>query len=130
MNAFDFAGLAAAFLAWASYLPVSKSPRLRKNMWPTIALMGLALLIVVARAATRPAGEPRLGPLDLSALALALLFVPVYFLALRVPRAGGRPQPGQVFPAVTFIGDEAQTISSAELVQRGPMLFVFFRGFW
>lgn len=130
MNPFDFVGLAAAIVAWASYLPVSKSPRLRRTMWPTIALMGLALAIVAARAAMRAEGEPRLGAFDLSALGLALLFVPVYFLALRVPRAAGRPQPGESFPAVNFTGEDGQTVSSADLVQRGPMLFVFFRGFW
>ena len=130
MDIFSITAFGISFLAWASYLPVSKSPRLRQTMWPTIALVGLALIFVTARIAARGPDEPRFELLDVISLAMTLLFVPVYFLALRVPRSGGRPQTGQKFPAVSFTADDGRVLSSSELTQRGPTLFVFFRGFW
>ena len=130
MGGLSIVVFSVALAAWVSYLPVSKSPLLRQTMWPTIALIGLALLLVTARIATRDADEPRFAPLDVVSLAMNLLFVPVYFFALRVPQSGGHPQAGQMLPAVSFTADDGRILASSELTQRGPMLFVFFRGFW
>jgi len=130
MDIFSIVVFSVAFLAWASYLPVSKSPRLRQTMWPTLALVGLSLILVLVRIGLRGTDEPRFTLLDIVSLAMTLLFIPVYFFALRVPRSSGRPNVGEMFPAVSFTADDGRVLSGTELTQRGPMLFVFFRGFW
>jgi hypothetical protein len=96
-------------------------------MWPTIALVVAALLVVLAHALLFRATP--LGGFDYAALGLTLLFVPVYFFALRVPRSPGRLAAGQTLPALSFVAEDGRTVSSAELL-RGPALFVFYRGFW
>ncbi len=130
MDGLSIAVFAGAIVAWASYLPVSKSPRLRRTMWPTLVLMAIVLLALIARAVLRGPGEVRFSALEWVSLATTLLIVPVYFMAFRVPRSGVRPQTGQEFPAVSFTALDGGALSSSELTRRGPMLFVFFRGFW
>ena len=130
MNPLSFAAFIFSMLAWASYIPVSKSPRLRRTMWPTVLLIALALLGDIAIVLLRAPDTDRVTALDIVTWITAALFVPVYFLALRVPRSGQRPQSGAALPSVSFIAEDGKTIATSELVQRGPLLLVFFRGFW
>jgi hypothetical protein len=130
MNPLSAGAFVFSLLAWASYIPVSKSPRLRRTMWPTVVLIVLALLGDIAIVLSRASGSDRITALDIVTWITAALFVPVYFFALRVPRSGRRPQAGGTLPVVSFIAEDGQAISSAQFIQRGPLLLVFFRGFW
>lgn len=129
MNTPSLAILIFTLLAWASYVPVSKSPRLRRTMWPTILMLGLALIAELGLIFSRPGPEHITG-LDIGTLILIGIFVPVYFLALRMPASVLRLQPGQPLPAVSFHTGDGRSISSAEWTRHGPLLLVFYRGFW
>ena len=130
MDRFSAAIFVFAMLAWASYIPVSKSPRLRHTMWPTLALLAIALITELAVIVMRRPGEERVSALDAANLIVILLFAPIYFFALRVPNSSGRPKPGSQLPPVVFLDDSAKPLPAIEMAQRGPLLLVFFRGFW
>jgi len=98
-------------------------------MWPTLLMMALATLASLIRV-ERDYAARRLDPYSLSALAASALFFAVYFLALRVPVSGKRLAPGARMPPIELPDERGGTFSTRAFEGRGPLLLVFFRGFW
>jgi tellurite resistance protein TehA-like permease len=123
-------GLLLSLLGWASYIPVSKTPALRHNMWPMWAMLFISVVLAaVAVAGCQPLTSV-VGGLAGATLALFFLFVAAYFAALRVPRSAGRPEIGKLLPSFSVVAENGQNISPDHYVGKGPLLLVFFRGFW
>lgn len=119
-----------SFLAWASYIPVAKSPKLRHTMWPTWAMQGGALLLAAYALLTRPLQFDLYQILALVALGLVAGFVFVFATTLRIPQAVGRPEEGKTLPHLSLISESGGSISPDDYSGKGPLLLVFFRGFW
>ncbi|HYG78561.1 MAG TPA: hypothetical protein VEK08_26415 [Planctomycetota bacterium] len=121
--------LALAIIAWASYVPVAKSPALRRTMWPTLALMALAAAITLVIIASRQS-PGRANAYDYSTLGVTLLFLIVYVFVMRVPKSEKRLQPGARMPLIELPAENGAAFSTAAYQGKGPLLLVFFRGFW
>ena len=122
--------LAFSLLGWLSYLIVAKIPAMRRNMWPMWVIFDTS--VVMALIALFQYGT-QAGPISAAATATCAsfaLFVLVYVLVLRVPPAKGRPQAGELLPAFVIKGEDGSLISADDYVGKGPVLLVFFRGFW
>ena len=128
------AALIVSLLGWASYIPVAKSPRLRRTLMPTRALQYLAVaLACLAFAVPLPLGmgDPPMNLLLVSLTCLSFAtFVLAYHIALKLPVAAGRPEVGKLLPAFQLTGENGQPFSSDQFLGKGPVLYVFFRGFW
>jgi hypothetical protein len=117
-------------IGWASYVPVAKSPALRRTMWPTwliqIAALGVAVFALVRDSANVTV------PLMLAVVAIGsfAIFVIVYFMILRIPRAAGRPEIGKTLRHIEVLGEDGKPVSPDDWVNKGPVLMIFFRGFW
>ena len=129
MNAISLISLIISVLAVVSYVPVAKVPRLRRNMWPTWMLF-FASIAIASIPLVHGKDAPHLDAFQVSTYALFVLYVISYFLILRVPRQTGRPQVGSTVPHFTLIDENGAKISADDFVGKGPLLLVFFRGFW
>jgi hypothetical protein len=124
MNVLSVASLAAAVIAWISYMPVAKIPGVRRTMWPTWAIFVISMWLALAAFATKPDAYAIAG------LALFGLFIVSFFLFLKLPGGAGRPQAGQTIPHFEVKAENGQTLSADDYTGKGPLLLVFFRGFW
>lgn len=115
---------------WASYLPLVKNPSYRGTMWPMILLIALSLLLAVY--AFSKASAPVMATRIIAGLAAvsSLAFIPVYVALLRVPATAGRPQAGQKMPGVTVVNEYGDKVFTGSFTNNGPLLLVFYRGFW
>ncbi|MCW8131096.1 MAG: hypothetical protein KIS92_12175 [Planctomycetota bacterium] len=122
--------LLLAIGGWASYVPLSKSPSYRATMWPMFLAVGLALVLAVY--AFSKATKPVLATRIVAGLAavVSLLLVPAYFTMLRVPAETGRPLAGQKMPGVNLVNEYGDKLFTGSFTNNGPLLLVFFRGFW
>lgn len=122
--------LILAFAGWASYLPLSKYPSYRATMWPMVLIIAVALVLAVS--AFSKATEPKLATRIIAGVAgaVAVLFIPAYFFMLRVPAQGGRPQVGQKMPGINVVNEYGDKLYTASFATHGPLMLVFFRGFW
>ena len=124
------AALLVSFLAWVSYVPVARSVRLRRTLWPTRAMQYLAIALACLAFAV-PMGD---APMNLLLVGLTCLsfatFVLAYHLTLKLPVASGRPEAGKLLPAFELTGEDGKPFSSEQFVGKGPVLYLFFRGFW
>ncbi len=117
-------------LGWASYAPVAKIPFLRSTMWPTWAIIvAAAIMGGVAVALEKSIEFATLGPAAASWI-LLFLFVVAYTTVLRIPVAPGRPEVGKRIVPFKVIGETGDPVSPQDYQGRGPLLLVFFRGFW
>ncbi|HYF52125.1 MAG TPA: hypothetical protein VEJ63_22130 [Planctomycetota bacterium] len=118
------------FVAWASYIPVAKSPKLRHSMWPTWVLQAIALALAAFALLAQPRVVALPMILGIVALASVALFVLVYATALRIPQSQGRPEEGKSLPHLSLVSETGAAISPDDYSGKGPLLMVFFRGFW
>jgi len=130
MNSKALIALVLALAGWASYIPLAKHATLRTTLWPMFLLLGVALCLGLS--ALFRDGKPTWPTRIVAGLAVlfAVLVLPAYFLMLRVPQTLGRPQAGQPLPEVNVVNERGERISSAGFAGAGPLLLVFFRGFW
>ncbi len=131
MNTLAFGSMLIALLAWFSMRFILKIPALRRTMWPVWLLHLLSMALAVA--ALLVSGHPILSPelvCALIAVASFILFAIIFLALLRIPSANGRPEVGHPFPdfKVKTMGGVEMSIHA--LLNRGPTLVVFFRGFW
>jgi peroxiredoxin len=129
MSLWAIASVLVTFLAWISYVPVLKSPRLRRTMWPVWALLFLAQALAVATFFVRPIKLLNAAT-AMTVFALFAMTLIVYVVALRVPRAEGRPRPGERLPEFLVTTAGGKRVAPRELAGGGPVLIIFFRGFW
>ena len=122
--------LILAFAGWASYVPLSKYPSYRNTMWPMLLITGIALILAVMSftKATKPKTLTRI--IAGVGGVVAILFVPAYVFMMRVPVESGRPQTGQKMPGVNVINEYGDKLLTSSFVNHGPLLLVFYRGFW
>lgn len=127
-----YAALAISLAGWISYVPVSKVHSLRRTMWPVWAILLLGALLGIGSISfaflSRNYGFGLLGAMG--ALASLGLFVIVYLVMLLVPGKAGRPEINQALPRVGVVCPDGQRRVIREIVPQGPVLIVFFRGFW
>jgi hypothetical protein len=124
------AALVISFLGWVSYLPVAKSPRLRRTLWPTRAMQYVAIAVACLAFAV-PTDDPPMNLLLVSLTCLSFsLFLLAYHFALKLPVATGRPEVGKLLPAFELTDEDGKTFTSDQFTNKGPLLLVFFRGFW
>ena len=129
MNTLSIISFFLCILAWASYLPVAKIPSLRRTMWPTWVL--LAVSVAMAAFALGAGKKPvRDNMFSISTFMLAASFAVAYLIALRVPKSQGRPEIGNPISPFQVVGEDGNIISRDTFAGRGPVLLVFFRGFW
>lgn len=50
--------------------------------------------------------------------------------ALDIPESTRRPRVGDSFPQAVFAAEQNGLASTADWHEKGPLLLVFFRGFW
>ena len=127
-----WAACGVSFVAWASYWPVSKVPSLRKSMWPTWALFALSLPPALGAVALEISGGVSSAAMFavLATLVSFGFFVLVFLLMLLIPRSAGRPQVDRALPEFDVLCADGLSRSPLALVPGGPVLIVFFRGFW
>jgi len=118
------------FVAWASYIPVAKSPKLRHSMWPTWLLQTLALGLAAAALLREPMTFNAPHVMAIVTLASVAAFVLVFATALRIPQSIGRPEQGKALPHLSLVSESGKSISPDDFSGKGPLLLVFFRGFW
>ena len=125
MYVLSITSLILSVLAGISYVPVAKIPGVRGTMWPTWALFVLsAAVAIAAMVLVKP------DAFAISTLVLFVLFAISYLVVLRIPRVEGRPQEGQIIPRFTVQTEKGTTISPDDFAGKGPLLLIFFRGFW
>jgi hypothetical protein len=117
-------------IGWFSYVPVAKSTKFRRTLWPTrLLLYGSLLLAILAYVVPNP--DPHTNVMFVSATCISFaLFTLVFYAMLRLPVARGRPEVGKAIPAFEVLGEDGKPISSDQFIGKGPTLFIFFRGFW
>jgi hypothetical protein len=125
------AGFVLSILGWASYVPVAKSPALRRNMWPTWLILTVATLLALAAViAEPPPKEFKTAGVAAVTFVFYIFFIIAYFTALRIPQSTGRPEAGKMLPSISVLAETGQNISPDDFAGKGPVLLVFFRGFW
>jgi hypothetical protein len=125
MNVLSITSLVISFLAAISYVPVAKIPGVRQTMWPTWALFMLSAGVAGAAMMLE-----KVNGIAISTLLLFVFFAISYFLFLRIPRVAGRPKAGEVIPRFQVQAETGQTLSPDDFAGKGPLLLIFFRGFW
>lgn len=122
--------LIISFVAWLSYVPVAKSPKLRRTLWPTRLLFYLSLIPAIIAMAMQ-LGDPQSNLLFVSATFISFaLFTLSFYTALKLPVAAGRPEIGKLLPEFEVIGEDGRPFNPNQACSKGPLLLVFFRGFW
>ena len=58
------------------------------------------------------------------------LFLLVFFLMLLIPKSAGRPQVDQPLPEFDVLFADGKRYAPLAMAHGGPVLLVFFRGFW
>jgi hypothetical protein len=119
-----------SLLAWASYFWINKVPSLRRTMWPLWALFLIACAVAGAALATKKVAPGLDESLALGTLANFACFLIVYFAMMRTPRAAGRPKVGETLPRFALADESGRMVSPDDYAGKGPLLLVFFRGFW
>lgn len=124
------AALMTSLIGWASYVPVVKFPKLRRTLWPTRALEYFALLLACAALAI-PVDDPQTNVLLVSLTCVSFaIFTLLYYVSLRLPVSTGRPEAGKLLPTFEVTGENGKPFTSDQFLGKGPLLFIFFRGFW
>ena len=124
------ASFVVSFIGWVSYVPVVKSPKYRRTLWPTRVLLYGSLLMACAAFAL-PSGSPRLNMWLFSATCASFsLFTLMYYIMIKLPVHPDRPHVGKTIPEFEVTGEDGKALSSDQFVGKGPVLFIFFRGFW
>jgi hypothetical protein len=127
---FSLSAVIISLLAGLSYLPVIKVPKFRRTMWPTRLLFYLSL-IPAALSMIFPTDDPQRNLLLVSLTCILFaLFNIFFYTALKLPVAPGRPEIGKLLPDFEVTGEDGKTYTPGSLTGKGPVLLVFFRGFW
>jgi tellurite resistance protein TehA-like permease len=124
--------LVVSLIAWASYVPVAKTPALRSTMWPTWLLQIVALGLGITALVQMANGAVDLAPMIMAAIAIANFvgFIFIFMTVLKIPTAPGRPEVGKRIQHVTLTSETGAQISPDDFQGKGPVLLIFFRGFW
>jgi hypothetical protein len=123
------AGLLMTIVGGVSYYFLLEVPWIRATGWPNLVVMliGLALGIASARRARR---KLTLGLVIGQVLFIALFVVSLtVFTALPEPQSSAEVASRQA-PDFTLPDHTGKSVSLAEALARGPVLLVFYRGFW
>lgn len=130
MGWIGIAAFAVTLLGWISYPIINKIPGVRRTMWPLwmFFLLGFAVAAAALLLGRTFSGLDR--ALAQAAIGNLPLFLFFYFFMMRTPRAKGRPEIGQRLPHFELPSDEGKVISPDDFNGKGPVLLVFFRGFW
>ena len=124
------ASFVVSFIGWASYVPVVKRPKLRRTLWPTRVLLYLSLLMAGV-AFFLPVRDPYLNSIFVSASLISFaIFTLLYYLMIKLPICVGRPEVSKAMPEFEVTGEDGKPFSSDNFLGKGPLLFIFFRGFW
>jgi len=130
MGNWGIGALGVSIFAWGSYVWVNKIPSLRKSMWPLWALFALSMLISAAALALKKTTPGIDESFAISTFASFGLFLFFYFTMMRTPRVAGRPQVGAKLPHFELTSETGASISPDDFIGKGPVLVLFFRGFW
>ena len=119
-----FVGLALVVAAPFAYAALVNDVVAARTGWPLFAavIVGLALATIAA------VRDARLRTRVAAALALAgaLGWTAMFFVALRTPGVA----PLATAPDVTLVGPDGAPVSLAVERAKGPVLLVFYRGWW
>ena len=115
---------------WASQLLLVKQPSLRATLWPMFLILAAALALAVSALVRDPKPTWPTRILAVFAVLFSSAIVPAYFFMLRVPAPPGRPAVGLPMPEVNVLNHLGERISTAGYAGNGPVLVVFYRGFW
>ena len=131
MRIWALASLLLAVLGWASYLPLAKNPAYRATLWPMWTALAVAAFLGIIALRKPEQANWFNRSLAILGLLISLLAIPAYLFMLKTPAAEGRPQVGQPLPAIRVKSEyQNDVLSSQSMVSNGPLLLVFFRGFW
>lgn len=121
------AGLALVLLGPWVYMGLMDSPVIRSSGWPAFVLMGGGS-ILAAWAALRDR-RLRAGLTAGAGLALTVLFIYIFFVALRLP-PGDAPLVGAAAPDFSLVDGDHRPHHLDTAIAGGPILLVFYRGHW
>lgn len=122
--------LIISFVGWFSYIPVAKIPKLRRTLWPTRLLFYLSLIpAIIAIALQTDDAKITLMFVSCTCISFAL-FTLSFYAAIKLPVAAGRPEIDKLLPDFEVIGEDGKPFSPNKFSGKGPLLLVFFRGFW
>jgi hypothetical protein len=124
MELLGIAGFGLTVFGWVLYPVANKVPALRRTMWPLWVAFGCGLAL--AAGASAAAG---FGDAGVFRWLIAAGINSACFLAVYMPRAAGRPVVGQALPVFSLAGEHGP-FSPEDYAGKGPLLLVFFRGFW
>jgi hypothetical protein len=129
MELLGIAGFALTVFGWVLYPVANKVPALRRTMWPLWVAFGCGVALAAGASAAAGIGDESVRRWLLAAGINGACFLAVYMLVFRTPRAAGRPVVGQALPIFSLAGEHGP-FSPEDYSGKGPLLLVFFRGFW
>jgi hypothetical protein len=118
---------------WISSFLLVRVPAVRDTMWPVFVLAGLALGCGVLSLLRDRTQRKLSRGLAWGGIGGIVLFTLVFLIFWRLPAPKKPLAAGQPLPAITLVEESGATLATAELKNAnasGPLLFVFFRGFW
>ena len=113
--------------AIASYPPLMDVPWIRASaapVWIGFALAALLALVAIRR-------DRRIWVRSVAGLTLGVIVfgVVAFFFLARLPQARA-PDVGATVPEVSLVDHRGQPVALRESARTGPILLVFYRGFW
>ena len=121
-------GAALALGGGISYMLLLDVVWIRSTAIPNLILMGVGTALCI-RAALRPRRGWTMW-LGAGGTLVTLLFVVAFFGLFRLPDAEGTPAVGTLPPDFTLADQDGTQVSLSSFRSRGPVLLVFYRGYW
>ena len=121
---YGLTSLTFSLAGWAShggvtFIKAFRRVRLLPNIFSALAVPPLVAAIATDYNSYAQTASVSLG-----------LFLALYVFIFRMPRAKGRPEVGKRLPQFTVHTELGTELTPDTFVGRGPVLFIFYRGFW
>lgn len=126
------AGLVLTLVGGVSYFFLLGVPWIRAHGWPNLAVMliGLGLTAWAIGMAKRKLGVGIVGGVQALVVAFFVLSLNV-FADLPAPQRAAESQPASRQARMFTLPDQnGKPVSLADALAKGPVLLVFYRGFW
>lgn len=121
-------GCAAVIAAPAIYFPLIDNPLVRSTAWPTFLLAGAGAVAGACYARRDERTWVRL--LGGSGVALLLLFAGAFFWLAALPAPQAVAGTLEVAKDFTLKDNRGRDVTLSSVYKSGPVLLVFYRGFW
>jgi hypothetical protein len=121
-------GATLVLLGALTYVPLLGVPWIRSTAAPNLALMIVGTALGLVGAARMRRRWPWI--LAVGESLLSLFFVGALFGLLRLPAAPDAPPARAAAPDFTLPDQDGNPVTLSSFRGRGPVLLVFYRGFW